>query len=64
VSPVTAVGWTEQAVAELVERLVEIPSGDLEQMMRQTVVEDRELGDEYERWVHLILRQQSTDLNA
>lgn len=51
----------EQAVAELIERLVEMPSGDLEQMMRQTVVEDRELGKEYERWVHLILRQQSTD---
>lgn len=54
----------EQAVAELIERLIEMPSGDLEQMMRQTVVEDRELGDEYERWVHLILRQQSTGLNA
>jgi hypothetical protein len=54
----------EQAVAELIERLVEMPNDDLEQMMRQTVVEDRELGDEYERWVHLILHRQSTDPSA
>ncbi len=54
----------EQAVAELIEQLVEMPSDDLEQMMRHTVVEDRKLGDEYERWVRLILQQRSTGPDA
>lgn len=47
----------DQAVTELMERLVELPGDALEQKMRQTVVEERKLGDEYERWVQLILRR-------
>jgi hypothetical protein len=45
----------DQAVTELMELLVELPGDSLEQKMRETVVEDRKLGDEYERWVRLIL---------
>lgn len=51
----------EQAVAEIMEQLVEMPSDKLEQLMQQTVVTDRELGEEYERWVRLILRRRQTD---
>jgi hypothetical protein len=47
----------EQAIVELVRQLVAMPSGDLEQMMHQTVVVDRQLGEEYERWVRLILHR-------
>ena len=47
----------EQAIVELVRQLVAMPSEDLEQMMHQTVVVDRQLGEEYERWVHLILHR-------
>lgn len=47
----------EQAVTELMEQIVEIPADALEQMMRDTVVHDRKLGEEYEQWVRLILRQ-------
>ncbi|HMJ73392.1 MAG TPA: hypothetical protein VK471_08540 [Solirubrobacterales bacterium] len=46
----------DQAVTELMERLLPLPIDALEERMRQTVVEDRSLGDEYERWVGLILR--------
>jgi hypothetical protein len=45
----------DQAVTELMERLVELPGDSLEQRMRQTVVEDRKLGEEYDQWVRLIL---------
>jgi hypothetical protein len=45
----------DQAVTELMERLLELPTDTLEHRMRRTVVEDRELGEEYERWVRLIL---------
>lgn len=45
----------DQAVTELMERLVELPGDALEQKMRKTAVEDRHLGDEYEGWVRLIL---------
>jgi hypothetical protein len=45
----------EQAVTELMERLIELPGEALEQRMRQTVVDDRKLGEEYEEWVRLIL---------
>lgn len=47
----------EQAIVELIRQLVAMPSEDLEQMMRQTVVVDRRLGEEYERWVRLILHR-------
>lgn len=49
----------EQAVTELLEHLVQVPSDVLEQMLRQTIVEDRDLGEEYERWVRLILGRRS-----
>jgi hypothetical protein len=45
----------DQAVTELMEQLIEMPGDALEQRMRQTVVEDRKLGEEYEDWVRLIL---------
>jgi hypothetical protein len=45
----------DQAVTELMERLLEMPGDALEERMRQTVVHDRSLGDEYEEWVRLIL---------
>jgi hypothetical protein len=47
----------EQAVTELMEQIVAMPVEALEQMMRETVVADRKLGEEYERWVSLILRK-------
>jgi hypothetical protein len=47
----------DQAVTELMELLIKLPGDSLEQRMRQTVVEDRELGDEYEGWVRLILQR-------
>jgi hypothetical protein len=49
----------EQAVTELLEGLVEMPSDDLEYRMRRTIVTDRKLGAEYERWVRLILERGS-----
>jgi hypothetical protein len=45
----------EQAVTELMEQIIELPSGALEGLMRNTSVHDRKLGEEYERWVGLIL---------
>jgi len=50
----------DQAVNELVVQLIELPGDALEQRMRQTVVEDRKLGDEYEQWVRLILGRRNT----
>jgi hypothetical protein len=47
----------DQAVTELMELLIKMPSDSLEQRMREVAVHDRELGDEYERWVQLILRR-------
>jgi hypothetical protein len=44
----------DQAINELMERLVELPPETLEQRMRETIV-DRKLGQEYEEWVRLIL---------
>jgi hypothetical protein len=49
----------EQAVTELMERLIDVPNDALESMTRHAVVEDRKLGEEYERWVQLILRRGS-----
>lgn len=51
----------EQAVAEIMEQLVEMPGDRLKQLMQQTVVTDRELGEEYDRWVRLILRRRQPD---
>jgi hypothetical protein len=48
-------GRRDQAVTELMEQLIELPGDALEQRMRQTVVADRKLGEEYEQWVQLIL---------
>jgi hypothetical protein len=45
----------DQAVTELMERLIEIPGDSLEQRMRETVVNDRGLREEYGEWVRLIL---------
>ena len=47
----------DQAVTELMELLIDLPPEALEEKMRETVVEDRHLGDEYEGWVDLILRR-------
>lgn len=51
----------DQAVTELMEQLIELPGDALEQRMRQTVVEDRRLGEEYEQWVRLILGRRRED---
>lgn len=53
----------DQAVTELMELLIKLPGDSLEQRMRQTVVDDRRLGDEYQGWVRLILERpgESTD---
>jgi ribonuclease D len=45
----------DQAVTELMELLIKMPSDSLEQRMREVAVQDRGLGDEYGRWVQLIL---------
>ncbi len=45
----------DQAVTELLEILIALPSDSFEHNMRQAVVEDRNLGEEYQRWVKLIL---------
>jgi hypothetical protein len=45
----------DQAVTELMELLIALPPDALEERMRQTVVADRKLGEEYEEWVRLIL---------
>jgi hypothetical protein len=45
----------DQAVTELLEMLIGLPSDSFEHNMRQAVVEDRNLGEEYQRWVKLIL---------
>ncbi len=63
-APTESMLTTAAYLAELIEQLVEMPSDDLEQMIRHTVVEDRKLGDEYERWVRLILQQRSTGPDA
>jgi hypothetical protein len=49
----------DQAIAELMERIIELPAEQLEQRMRETVVDDRNLGAEYEQWVQLILGRRS-----
>jgi hypothetical protein len=45
----------EDAVTELMERLIELPSSSLEERMRMTVASQRDLGQEYGDWVRLIL---------
>ena len=45
----------DRAVTELMGLLVELRGDSLEQRMRETVVQDRKLGDEYEQWVQMIL---------
>lgn len=50
----------DQAVTELMEQIVDMPHEELERLMRDTVVQDRKLGEEYERWVRLILGQPSS----
>jgi hypothetical protein len=45
----------EQAVTELLERIVDMPPDELERLMSETVPEDRQLRNEYERWVYLIM---------
>ena len=50
----------DQAVTELMEQIVDMPHEELERLMRETVVQDRKLGEEYERWVRLILGQPSS----
>lgn len=47
----------DAAVTELMEHLAQLPGDTLEQRMRETTVEDRKLGEEYERWVELILNR-------
>jgi hypothetical protein len=47
----------EGAVLELLQHLVAMPSEQVERLMAETVVEDRRLGAEYERWVQLIMGQ-------
>jgi hypothetical protein len=44
-----------QAINELMEKLARLPGESLEQRMRETIVADRRLGEEYEQWVRLIL---------
>ena len=51
----------DQAVAELMELFLQLPEHTLEEKMRQTVVEERQLGDEYEAWVDLILHRSRKD---
>jgi hypothetical protein len=45
----------EQAINEVMELLIGLPTEALERMLQSPVVYDRASGDEYERWVHLIL---------
>ena len=47
----------DQAVGELMEQLVDIPSDELARLLRGPMVIDRSLAEEYERWAHLILGQ-------
>jgi hypothetical protein len=51
----------DQAINELMEKLATLPGESLEQRMRETIVADRRLGEEYEQWVHLILGRSRTD---
>jgi|tagenome__1003787_1003787.scaffolds.fasta_scaffold20985913_3 hypothetical protein len=46
----------DQAVAELMEQIIHLPGDTLEERMRHTIAEERDLGKEYDRWVQLILR--------
>jgi hypothetical protein len=47
----------EGAILELLHHLAAMPSGEAERLMANTVVEDRHLGAEYERWTQLIMGQ-------
>lgn len=50
----------DQAVSELMAHLVHVPRESLERSLRATPIEDRQLGEEYERWVRLILGERRT----
>jgi hypothetical protein len=54
----------DQAVTELLEQLVGMPLDEVERLMAATVVEDRKLGDEYDRWVRLIIGHPPTGAEA
>lgn len=51
----------DQAINELMEKLATLPGASLEQRMRDTIVADRRLGEEYEQWVQLILGRSRTN---
>src|SRR5205807_2848622 len=51
----------DQAINELMEKLATLPGESLEQRMRETIVADRRLGEEYEQWVQLILGRSPTN---
>ena len=51
----------EQAINELMEKLAALHGESLEQRMRETIVADRRLGEEYEQWVRLILGPSRTE---
>ncbi len=51
----------EQAVAELMVQLMALPKDDVERIARAPSIEDRDLGEEYERWVQLILDRKSDE---
>ena len=46
----------DQAISEIIEYLITLPDGALQTALsRATMIVDRKLGDEYEKWVTLIL---------
>jgi uncharacterized membrane protein YccC len=51
----------DQAVTELMALLIELPGDSLDRKLRKAavVIEERNLGDEYQSWVRLILQRPS-----
>lgn len=49
----------DQAVTEVMKHIVDLSIGDLVTAMERAATADRSLGEEYERWVHLILARPS-----
>ena len=51
----------DQAVTELMEQLVALPRDEIDRIARTPSTDGRDLGEEYERWVRLILDRKSDE---
>lgn len=47
----------EQAVNDLVRQLIDLPYDDIQSALEKTAMTSRDFGQEYERWVNIILRR-------